>query len=89
MDCSALNAHLYRKKIVPSSSCSCGGFESAFHFLFKCPNYSLFRNRYLPNNINELSTKDLLYGLPNASDTENEILFAQVQDFILYSKRFK
>ena len=39
MDCSSLNAHLYRKNIVLSPSCSCGGFESAYHFFFKCPNY--------------------------------------------------
>ena len=55
---------------------------------FKCPNYLLFRKRYLPNNLNELNINDLLYGLSNASETENEILFAQVQDFILHSKRF-
>ena len=28
MECSSLNAHLYKKKIVPSPTCACGGFES-------------------------------------------------------------
>ena len=32
MACSSLNSDLYRKNIVPSPSCACGGFESAYHF---------------------------------------------------------
>ena len=34
MQCSSLNADLYRKNIIPSPSCSCGGFESANHFFY-------------------------------------------------------
>ena len=34
MECSSLNSDLFRKNIVPSPSCSCGGFESAFHFSY-------------------------------------------------------
>ena len=43
MECRSLNAHLYKKNNEPSPSCSCGGFESTYHFSFKCPNYSLIR----------------------------------------------
>ena len=89
MECSSLNAHLYKKNIVPSPSCLCGGFESTYHYFFKCPNYSLIRSRYLPNNLNEFSTNDLLFGQPNLSETDNQILFSKVQDFILHSKRFE
>ena len=32
MACSSLNSDLYRRNIVPSPSCVCGGFESAYHF---------------------------------------------------------
>ena len=32
MECSSLNAHHYRKNIVPSPTCSGGGFESTCHF---------------------------------------------------------
>ena len=49
MECSALNAHLYRKNIVPSPSYICGGFESLYHFLFVCPKYTVARNMSLPN----------------------------------------
>ena len=34
MECSSLNAHLHKKNIVPSSSCSCGSYESTYHFFF-------------------------------------------------------
>ena len=37
MECSSLNSHLFRKNIVPSPSCICGGFESTYHF-FKVQN---------------------------------------------------
>ena len=87
MQCSSLNADLYRKNIVPSP-CTCGEFESAYHFFFKCTNYSLARSRYLPNNLNELNTNDLLCGLSNVPDYENATLFSKVQDFIIHSKRF-
>ena len=29
LECSSLNADLYRKNIVPSPTCACGEFESA------------------------------------------------------------
>ena len=32
MECSSLNSHLYRKNIVSTPSCQCGGFESPYHF---------------------------------------------------------
>ena len=83
-----VNARLHKKNIVPSSSCSCGSYESTYHFFFKCPNYSQIRNRYLPNNLNDLNTNDLLHGKSNLSETENETLFSKVQDFILNSGRF-
>ena len=79
MDCSSLNAHLHKKNIVPSPSCSCGAY--------KCPNYTVIRNTILLNNLNNFNTNDLLYGLPTATDTENEVLFSQVQEFIIHSNR--
>ena len=88
MECSSLNAHLYRKNIVPSPSCSCGGFESVYHFFFECPNYADIRTRYLPNNLKDLNTNQLLCGMPNATVTDNETLFCQVQEFIIRSRRF-
>ena len=88
MECSSLSSHLYKKNIVSSPSCSCGGFESAYHFFFQCPNYSEVRRRHLPNNLNDYNTNQLLHGLQDASNIENEVLFTQVQDFIVHSRRF-
>ena len=55
MQCSALNADLYRKNIVESPSCQhYGGFESAYHIFFTCPLYAATR-KYLPANLHEYS----------------------------------
>ena len=88
MECSSLNAHLYRKNIVPSPTCSCGGFESTYHFFFQCPNYAVTRRRYLSNYLPTLNTNQALYGIADTSVVENEVLFSQVQQFIIHSKRF-
>ena len=83
MECSALNAHFYGKNIVPCPSCICGGFESPYHFLFVCPKYTVARNMYLPNNLTDYTTHDLLFGKESEPVSENETLFLQVQDFII------
>ena len=88
MDCSSLNSDLYRKHIIPSPSCRCGGFESVQHFFFSCPNYTVARERYLPADLRSYSVKDLLHGKTNLTSQENEALFLQVQDFIIKSGRF-
>ena len=51
LECSSLNSDLFRKHIVPSLSCQCGGFESATHFFFTCPIFTNARQRYLPDNL--------------------------------------
>ena len=81
MACSSLNSDLYRKNIVPSPSCACGGFESAYHFFFICPKYNATRERYLEALLRNHTTHDLLFGKDTATDEENEALFLKVQDF--------
>ena len=88
LECSSLNSHLYRKNITESPSCSCGGFESKYHYLFTCPKYANHRNRYLPHNLQNYSTNDLLYDKENLSQHDNESLFLQVQEYIIKSGRF-
>ncbi|MEW8544911.1 MAG: reverse transcriptase family protein [Candidatus Thiodiazotropha sp.] len=87
-ECSSLNSHLYRKNVVSSPSCSCGGFESVHHFFFACPKYSIQRNRYLPDDLHNFTTHDLLFGKENVPFRENESLFLKVQDFVIKSGRF-
>ena len=88
MECSSLNSHLYSKNIINSPSCSCGGFESPYHFFFICPIYRHTRNIYLSDVLQTHKTHELLYGKETATDLENEALFLKVQDFIIHSKRF-
>ena len=66
-----------QKNIVPSPSCSCGDFESAYHFFFICPNYSNVRNLYLPSNLHDLNTHQLLNGKPDVPGSDNERLFCK------------
>ena len=54
LECSSLNSNLYRKHIVLSPSCQCGDFESAAHFLFNCPIYTIQYNTKLYWQLNIL-----------------------------------
>ena len=89
MQCSSLNADLYRKNIIPSPSCSCGGFESAYHFFYVCPQLTALRERYLGDALRNHTTHELLCGKPEFTNDENVSLFLKVQDFIIKSKRFE
>ena len=89
MECSSLNSDLHRKNIVPNPFCRCGVFLSRNHFFFACPLYSLNRLRYLPTNLDNLTSNDLLFGCKNQSDEFNESLFfLKVQEFLIRSGRF-
>ena len=46
------------------------------------PKYSRIRNSYLPHNLHTCHTEHLLHGRDDLSDTENEQLLLQVQEFI-------
>ena len=88
LEYSLLNAHLYRKNIVPEPICECGGFESSYHFFFVCPIFLDARSRCLPASFINLTNRDLLFGMENKTNHENEALFMQVQEFIVESGRF-
>ena len=85
MECSSLNSDLHWKNIVPSPFCRCGVFD---HFFFACPLYSFDRLRYLPANLDNLTSNDLLFGCENQSDEFNESLFLKVQELLIRSGRF-
>ena len=86
---SSLNADLYRKNIIPSPSCSCGGFESAYHFFYICPQLTAVRERYLGDGLRNHTTHEPLCDKPEFTNDENVSLFLKVQDFIIKSKRFE
>ena len=41
---SSLNEHLYVTNIIDNPNCLCEEIESTYHYLFKCPKYTLQRN---------------------------------------------
>ena len=88
LECSSLNSDLFRKHIVPSPSCLCGGFKSATYFFFTCPIFTNARQRYLPDNLENFTVRELQFGKENATEQDNQSLFLQVQDFIIKSGRF-
>ena len=58
--CSSLNSDLFKSKLVPSASCSCGyKNECSEHFLLYCNKFNLLRN----NMLIELNMLDM-GGLP-------------------------
>jgi ribosomal protein L32 len=47
-ECSSLNSDLFKSKLVPSASCSCGyKNECSEHFLLYCNKFNLLRNNIL------------------------------------------
>ena len=88
LGCSSLNADLYGKDIVPSPTCACVGFESAYHFFFVCPRLAHFRRRYFSDSLLDYTVKEFLYGSQNLTFQENEEIFLKVQEYIKKSRRF-
>ena len=88
LECSSLNQHLYKKKLINSPNCLCGQVESAAHFLLHCPRYNQIRRRYFGNTAFPITVHNLLYGVRNQNITYNDEIFKQVQLYILASKRF-
>lgn len=89
-NCSSLNLDLFVKGISESPICRCGSIENSQHFFFHCPYYQPHRNLLL-NVVSTYHnpTLDLfLYGESSLSYDINVIIFNNVQQFILNSKRF-
>ena len=86
-----LSIHTYAEKILfqaPHAHVAILRAHIIFFFFFICPNYSNARNLYLPSNLNDLNTHQLLHGKPDVPDSANERLFLQVQAFFMHSRRF-
>ena len=94
MKCSPLNDDLHTHiHVLDSSECACGyKKENSKHFLLDCPLYENARKKML-SDLDKLgfkpTTKNLLYGNINYSETTNIEAFIIIQNYIMESKRFK
>ena len=88
LGCSSLNADLSRKNIVPSPTCACGGFESAYIFFFVCSRLAHFRRRYFSDYLLNYTVKDFLYGSQTLTFQEKRTDIFKVQEYIVKSRRF-
>ena len=87
IECSALNADLYRKNIVNSPSCQCDGFKNAKQLFFACRLYAESRGN-LSILLDNYSINQLLYGIEDSTLQENTTLFIEVQQFSTSCGRF-
>ena len=88
LECSSLNQHLWRKNLVDSPNCFCGVIKSSSHFLLSCARYSHIRQYYFSVLQQPLTASVLLNGIPNETVAKNNLIFKQVQLYILATKRF-
>ena len=89
-ECSSLNHHLFVKNIVPSSLCSCGNQETAYHYLLICPLF-IVQMRLMLSSVEALTDEtlcNLLYGDTTLTEEQNKSVFDAVQLYIQMSKRF-
>ena len=90
MNCSALNAHLFIRKLVESPNCICGITETVSHFLLDCPCHTTLRQQVFFSLLDIPETiwlNLLIFGSVNLNDKENKAVFKSVQTFIIKSKR--
>ena len=88
LECSSLNHHLYQKNLVDSPLCSCGQIETTTHYFLHCPNYLQPRQHYFSALPYQLTLSLFLNGLQDVPTEVNNMIFKQVQLFIIATKRF-
>ena len=90
MHCSKLNDDLSSNNITDINTCNCGNIETAFHFFFECPLYTVHRNQLLLNTafVPSLTLNVILNGDKNLSTRDNIRLHEAVSNFISNTNRF-
>ena len=90
-NCSNLNLDLFNNFLRPDPTCSCQVEpENAEHYFLRCHKHTIQRLLLFDSlrNFLPLRLEILLYGNPNLTDAENEIIFESVHTFIKNSNRF-
>ena len=89
--CSSLNFDLYNNHVANDPSCECDEeIEDAVNFFFECQRYDIQRTVLFnaTRNFHPLSINIFLFGNPDLSDQDNQIIFDAVHSFIKSSRRF-
>ena len=89
LQCSSLNADLFKNHILDHDKCACGQIENAEHFLLNCPTYTELRNETIGKITMPYNIETLLKGCPLYDDNVNGEIFLAVQNFIFKSNRFE
>ena len=95
LQCSELNADLYRFNLTESPNCSCGyNYEDAIHYLLECPRYtipraSLHQTFAEINNHAPFTVRTLLFGHQNMNHEQNKSLYLATIKFVKDTERFK
>ena len=84
LECSSLNSHLFRKNIIESPSCSCGGFVSNYHYLLLALNTQTTETDTY-HTIFTITQYTTFFTAENLSEHNNESLFLQLQEYIIKS----
>ena len=83
--CSSLNFDLYNNHVANDPSCECNEeIEDAVHFFFECQRYDIQRTVLFnaTRNFHPLSINILLFGNPDLSAQDNQIIFDAVHSFV-------
>ena len=90
MKCSKLNHDLSMNNIIDNDTCNCGQIETAFHYFFECPQYTILRNDLdLETGFVPILTLNIiLNGDSSLSEQRNLALHTAVSKYILETDRF-
>ena len=73
---------------APRTNVEVSKVRTTSYFVSTCTIFVDTRSRHLPANIYNVTTRDLLFGMDNKTNHENEALFTKVQEYIVKSGRF-
>ena len=90
MKCSKLKHDLSMNNIIDNSMCQCGNIETAYHFFFECPLYTIYRNDLQIETmfLHSLTLNIILNGDITLSAQRNIEIHTAVSKYIMKTNRF-
>ena len=90
MKCSKLKHDLSTNNIIDNNMCQCGNTETAYHFFFECPLYTIYRNDLQIETmfLHSLTLNIILNGDITLSAQRNIEIHTAVSKYIMKTNRF-